>query len=183
MKSLRQFSFLTDFVQTIQFSNQFSLDNLVFQKTQTIQFFLPVPLQYVSFVCKYIYYFSGTTVIKIILFFNWVLINQFLFVQSRKYFCQFSETNIFIVETFFRKHKYANKRISDFFPLRCFLSAFLIFVGLFAFLAFALLRFYAFSAFCALCALCSFCVFCTFWCVYNLFVKNNLIYIATLYYP
>ena len=30
IKSLRQFSFLTNFVQTIQFCNQFHLDNLVY---------------------------------------------------------------------------------------------------------------------------------------------------------
>ena len=120
MKSLRQFSFLTNFVQTMQFVNQFSLDNLVFQKTQTIQFFLPVLLQYVLLVCKYIYYFSGTTVIKIILFFNWVLINQFLFVQSRKYFYQFSETNIFIVETFFASPNTQINELATFLPLDAF---------------------------------------------------------------
>ena len=46
-----------------------------------------------------------------------------------------------------KKHKNANKRISYFFPLRCFLSAFFIFVRLFAFCAFAWLRFCAFYAF------------------------------------
>ena len=30
IKSLRQFSFLTNFVQTIQFFNQFRLENLVY---------------------------------------------------------------------------------------------------------------------------------------------------------
>ena len=43
-----------------------------------------------------------------------------------------------------KKHKNANKRISYFFPLRCFLSAFLIFVRLLAFCAFSWLRFCAF---------------------------------------
>ena len=42
-----------------------------------------------------------------------------------------------------KKHKNANKRISYFFPLRCFLSAFFIFVRLFAFCTFARLCFCA----------------------------------------
>ena len=58
-----------------------------------------------------------------------------------------------------KKHKNANKRIytiftiytseltSYFFPLRCFLSTFLIFVCLFAFCAFAWLRFCVFLVF------------------------------------
>ena len=46
-----------------------------------------------------------------------------------------------------KKHKNSNKRISYFFSLRCFLSAFLIFVRLFAFCAFARLRFCAFWCF------------------------------------
>ena len=54
-----------------------------------------------------------------------------------------------------KKHKNANKRISYFFPLRCFLSAFFIFVRLFAFCAFAWLRF---------CAFCAFGDFGAFWC-------------------
>ena len=54
-----------------------------------------------------------------------------------------------------KKHKNANKRISYFFPLRCFLSAFFIFVRLFAFCAFASLRF---------CAFCTFGSFGAFWC-------------------
>ena len=51
-----------------------------------------------------------------------------------------------------KNHKNANKRISYFFPLKCFLSAFFIFVRLFAFCAFAWLR------------------FCDFWCFSVLFV-------------
>ena len=46
-----------------------------------------------------------------------------------------------------KKHKNANKRISDFFPLRCFLSAFLIFFLL----------------------ICVFVLFATFWCFLVLF--------------
>ena len=52
-----------------------------------------------------------------------------------------------------KKHKNANQRISYFFPLRCFLSAFLIFVPLFPLFCFCLIAF--------LCFLC-FCVFCVF---------------------
>ena len=69
-----------------------------------------------------------------------------------------------------KKHKNANKRISYFFPLRCFLSAFLIFVPLFAFCAFARLYFCVF--WCFLCFLCSWRFWC-FWCVQNLFVKKK----------
>ena len=43
-----------------------------------------------------------------------------------------------------QKHKNANKRISYFFLLRCFLSAFIIFVYLFAFLCFCLVAFLCF---------------------------------------
>ena len=46
-----------------------------------------------------------------------------------------------------KKHKNANKRISYFFPLRCFLSVFSIFVRLFAFCAFIWLHFCAFLCF------------------------------------
>ena len=61
----------------------------------------------------------------------------------------------YIVETFYflfsflrmhKKHKNANKRITYFFPIRCFLSAFFIFVCLFVFCTFVWL------CFCALCA-------------------------------
>ena len=63
-----------------------------------------------------------------------------------------------------KKHKNANKRISYYFPLRCFLSAFLIFVWLFAFCAFAWLRFCAFCAFlCFLILLVLFYAFGAFW--------------------
>ena len=53
-----------------------------------------------------------------------------------------------------KKHKNANKRINYFFPLGCFLSAFSIFVRLFAFCAFAWLRF------------CVFWWFFIFWCFF-----------------
>ena len=59
---------------------------------------------------------------------------------------------------FLREHKNANRRISDFFPLSCFLSAFFI-----------------------LCSLV--CVFFFFWCflcVQNLFVKTNKEFKTTL---
>ena len=39
-------------------------------------------------------------------------------------------------KTLGQKHKNVNKQISDYFPLRCFLGAFLIFISLFAFCAF-----------------------------------------------
>ena len=45
------------------------------------------------------------------------------------------------------KHKNANKRISDFFLFRCFLSAFFNFCSFVAFCAFAWLRLCAFGAF------------------------------------
>ena len=74
----------------------------------------------------------------------------------------------------YKKHKNRNKWISYFFPLRCFLSAFLIFVCLFVFCAFAWLHF------CSLwCFLVLFGVFSAFWCflcfwwVWNLFVKKK----------
>ena len=67
-----------------------------------------------------------------------------------------------------KKHRNANKWISYFFPLRCFLNAFFIFVCLFAFCAFAWLCFCAFSAFC------TFGAFLYFWCVQNVFVKKNI---------
>ena len=74
-----------------------------------------------------------------------------------------------------KKHKNANKRISDFIPLRCFLSAFFIFVRLFAFLCFCLVAFLC--SLCSLCFLrflcfCCFWFFWCFWCVQNLFVKK-----------
>ena len=61
-----------------------------------------------------------------------------------------------------KKHKNAHNRISDFSPLRCFSSAFFIFVGWFAF-------------FCFLCFWCFWCFFCflCFWCVRNIFVKKK----------
>ena len=67
-----------------------------------------------------------------------------------------------------KKHKNVNKRISDFFPLRCFLSAFFIFIRLFAFLYFCLVAFLCFLCFLVLLVL-----FGAFLCVRNLFVKNN----------
>ena len=70
-----------------------------------------------------------------------------------------------------KKQKNANKRISYFFPLRCFLSAFLIFVCLFAFCAFAWLRVCVFSCFL---------LFLCFLCVQNLFVKKNEKFKTTL---
>ena len=91
-----------------------------------------------------------------------------------------------------KKHKNPNKRISYFFPLRCFSSAFFIFVRLFAFCTFAWLRFCAFWCFLGFLVLFgvfgAFGAFWCFWCVRNLFVKkikvyncpNNLIYISTL---
>ena len=68
----------------------------------------------------------------------------------------------------YKKHKNANKRISYFFPLRCFLSAFFIFVRLFAFLCFCLVAFLCFFV-----RLVFFGAFCAFWCMQNLFVKKN----------
>ena len=59
-----------------------------------------------------------------------------------------------------KKRKNANKRIGYYFPLRCSLSAFLIFVCLFAFCAFAWLCF---------CDFCTFCVFRCFWCFLGIF--------------
>ena len=59
-----------------------------------------------------------------------------------------------------KKHKNANKRTSDFFLLRCFLSAFLF--------LFACSVLY----FCLVASLCFWCFWC-FWCVRNLFVKKN----------
>ena len=57
-----------------------------------------------------------------------------------------------------KKHQNANKRISNFSPLRCFLSAFL----------FAYLRF----VFLLGCVLVLLVLFSAFWCVRNLFVKK-----------
>ena len=61
------------------------------------------------------------------------------------------------------------------FP-RCFLSAFLIFVCLFAFCAFAWLRFCVFLCFLVLFGAfwCFFVLFCAFLCVQKLFVKINI---------
>ena len=64
-----------------------------------------------------------------------------------------------------KKHKNANKRISYFFPLRCFLSAFFIFVCLFAFLCFCLV-----ALLCFLCFLCFSVLFGAFWYFLMLFV-------------
>ena len=66
-----------------------------------------------------------------------------------------------------KKHKNANKRISDCFPLTCFLSACFIFVCLFAFCIFAWLRFCAFGAF--LCFWCFFVLFGAFFVLFMLF--------------
>ena len=63
-----------------------------------------------------------------------------------------------------KKHKNSNKRISYFFPLRCFLSAFLIFARLFAFLYF-LVFFGDFWSFLL--------IFGALWCVQNPFVKKS----------
>ena len=71
----------------------------------------------------------------------------------------------FFVRT--KKHKNANKRISYFFLLRCFLSAFF-FVCLFVFLCFCLVAFL-----CFLVLLVLFVLFGAFWCVQNLFVKKK----------
>ena len=79
-----------------------------------------------------------------------------------------------------KKHKNAKKRISYFFPLRCFLSAFFIFVRLFPFCAFAWLRFCVFWCFLMLLVLyvhfVLFVLLAAFWCflcVQNLFVKKK----------
>ena len=138
IKSLRQFSFLTNFVQKIQFT----------KFVQTIQFF-NWSHQSGKYIRKYICYFSATAVIKIILFFNWVLINQFSFVQSRKYFYQFSGINIssdfFLVDVF--------KCIFYFCSLIC------VFVLLLGCVFMLLVLFGAFCAFwCLLFFLCFLCV-------------------------
>ena len=81
---------------------------------------------------------------------------------------------IFALLRSYKKHKNANKRISQYFPLRCFLGAFLIFFRLFVFCTFAWLRFCAFL--CFWCFLVLFGAFWCFWCflcVQNLFVKKN----------
>ena len=86
-----------------------------------------------------------------------------------------------------RKHKKENNQISDFFPLRCFLSGFFAFVCLFVIYAFAWLCFYAFSKF--LCFLVLFVPYFLF--VWFVRVKSfrkkenclsNFIYITTLKY-
>ena len=77
-----------------------------------------------------------------------------------------------------KKHKNAKKLISYYFRLRCFLSAFLIFILLFAFCAFAWLRFSVFCAFGAFwCFQCFLVLFGAFWCFFsaqNLSVKKKL---------
>ena len=78
-------------------------------------------------------------------------------------------TSLFFLLSFPRahkKHKNANKRISDFFPLRCFFKRIFYFCSLVAFCAFAWLRL------CAFVLLCFWCFWC-FWCVQNLFVTKN----------
>ena len=81
------------FFFTIRFHKYKKAQNVI----KAIQFFNRSHYSmFCSYVSKYIYYFSGTSVIKTILIFNWVLINQFLFIQ---YFYWFSGTNISIVET------------------------------------------------------------------------------------
>ena len=70
-----------------------------FYVIQTIQVFnRSHQTRFCSYSSMYFYQFSETTVIKIILIFNWVLINQFLLIQ---YFYWFIGTNISIGETFF----------------------------------------------------------------------------------
>ena len=64
----------------------------------------------------------------------------------------------------YKKHKNANKRISYFFPLRCFLSTSFIFVRLFAFFYFCLVAFLCFFV-----RLVLFDAFCAFWCFLLLF--------------
>ena len=57
---------------TIRFHKYKKAQNII----KTIQFFNRSHYSmFRSYVSKYIYYFSGTSVIKIILIFNWVLIN------------------------------------------------------------------------------------------------------------
>ena len=65
-----------------------------------------------------------------------------------------------------KKHKNAIKRISYFFPLRCFLSAFFIFFTYLRFCVFAWLRFGAF--WCFLC----------FWCLFVFFVAFFVLFCA-----
>ena len=67
-----------------------------------------------------------------------------------------------------KKHKNANKWISYFFQLRCFLSTLFYFCLLICVFVFLLgCVFMHFGTFCA------FCAFGAFWCVQNLFVKKN----------
>ena len=68
-----------------------------------------------------------------------------------------------------KKHKNANKRISDFFPLRCSLSVLSIFVRLQCFV----LQLGCFCAFCAVCSFSGFCAFCTFGAFGAFHKKNN----------
>ena len=69
--------------------------------------------------------------------------------------------------------------ISDFFPLRCFLSTFFIFVCLFAFLCFCLVAFLCFLVFFVLFgAFCAFKIF--LWKKKSLKCPNNFIYNTTL---
>ena len=72
-----------------------------------------------------------------------------------------------------KQHKNANKQISYFFPLRCLLSAFFIFLRLFTFCAFTWSRFCVLWYFLVLFVL--FCVLCALWCflcVRNIFIKK-----------
>ena len=65
------------FFFTIRFHKYKKAQNII----KTIQFFNRFYYSmFRSYVSRYIYYFSGTSVIKIILIFNWVLINYFLFI-------------------------------------------------------------------------------------------------------
>ena len=73
-------------------------------------------------------------------------------------------TFLFFLFSFLRAHKKrknANKQIGDFFPHRCFLSVFFIFLRLWHFVL--LLG-------CVFVLLCFWC----FWCMQNLFVKKNI---------
>ena len=79
-----------------------------------------------------------------------------------------------------KKHKNANNRISYFFPLRCFLSAFFLFAcSVLYFCLVASLCFLCFLWFlCFLCFWCFWCFWCflcflCFLCVRNIFVKNK----------
>ena len=68
-----------------------------------------------------------------------------------------------------KKPKNTNKRIRYFFPLRCFLRAFFIFVCLFTFLYFCLVAFLYF-----LCFWCFLVLFGTFWCFWCFLCVQNL---------